>query len=169
MELLELTEKTKVVFNAETIQDLQTKIFEAVSKNDYSKYEKFLEIVENDLSVDYIQKIYQYYIADRKEKKQDFTPESIGKMVAKLAGDTDVLIDMCAGSGSLTIQCWNVSKAKSYELYELDENVITFLLFNMALRNIECVIHQCDVLNNIEKKTYKIEKGEKFGIYKEVK
>jgi type I restriction enzyme M protein len=33
--------------------------------------------------VDWMQKIYQYYLADRQEKKQDYTPASIFYMGRK--------------------------------------------------------------------------------------
>lgn len=53
-------------------------------------------------------------------------------------------------------------------LYEYDERVIPFLTFNMAIRNIECVIYHADVLQEQIFKVYQIQKGEKYGIFKEV-
>ena len=71
---------------------------------------------------------------------------------------------MCAGSGSLTIQKWNQDHEQKFILYEIDENVLPFLLFNMALRNIECTVYHADVLQQQVFRTYKICKGENYGI-----
>ncbi len=67
MELKELTEKTKELFRVENTEDLTEKIFDAVRNNDDDTYEKFCTLVK-DLSVDWMQMIWQYYMADRKEK-----------------------------------------------------------------------------------------------------
>ena len=167
MELKELTEKTMELLEIEEINEMSKKLFEIVTNNRNSIYEKFSDIVKDDLSVDWMQKIYQYYYADRKEKMQDYTPQSLAKFAALLSGERDNVIDMCAGSGALTIQKWNLDHNKKFILYEFDENVIPFLLFNMALRNIECIVFQADVLKQEVYKTFTMHKGEKFGVIKE--
>ena len=85
MELKELTEKTKELFGAERTGELGTKIFETVKNSDVTVYEKFCDMVK-DLGVDWLQMIYQYYCADRKEKMQDYTPKSLALFMGKLAG-----------------------------------------------------------------------------------
>ena len=136
--------------------------------NDVRIYEKFCELIKNDLSVDWLQKIYQYYQADRKEKMQDYTPQSLARFVSKLVGESDIIIDMCAGSGALTLQKWKLKPEQSFCLYELDENVIPFLLFNMAVRNIKCVVNHADVLQDEVFHVYTVSKGNKYGEVKEV-
>ncbi|WP_207737068.1 hypothetical protein [Roseburia faecis] len=69
MELKEFTEKTKELFQAGSVEILTEKVFDVVKNNDYDTYEKFCNIVK-DLNVDWMQKIYQYYLADRKEKSR---------------------------------------------------------------------------------------------------
>lgn len=167
MELKELTEKTKELFGAERTGELGTKIFETVKNSDVTVYEKFCDMVK-DLGVDWLQMIYQYYCADRKEKMQDYTPKSLALFMGKLAGEADKITDLCAGSGALTIQRWNMGHEQRFDLYEFDENVIPFLLFNMAVRNIECTVYHSDVLQQEVYHTYKITKGEHFGKFKEV-
>ncbi len=76
--------------------------------------------------------------------------------------------DLCAGSGALTIQRWNENHEQKFELYEFDENVIPFLLFNMAIRNIECTVYHSDVLQQEIYHIYKIGKGKTFGKFSEV-
>lgn len=168
MELLHLKEKVLSLFKIKEVEELpgaiETILF-SESKNEI--FEKYLELVENDLTKDHLQKIYQYYLADREGKNQDFTPLSLARFAGMLSGDADTVVDMCAGSGALTIQKWILNKNKEFLLYELDENAIPFLIFNMAIRNIKCIIHQADVLQMEIYKTYQIDKGDKYGIIKE--
>lgn len=96
MELKELTEKIKELFNIESIEELTEKIFDAVRDNKVDIYEKFCDLVQ-DLSIDWLQMIFQYYHADRKEKMQDYTPQNLALFIGKLIGEADVITDLCAG------------------------------------------------------------------------
>lgn len=167
MELKQLCERTLEIFEIDDIKCLQEKLLDCVRKNDIEKYSAF-ESLNEDLSVDWLQMIFQYYYADRKEKMQDYTPKTLADFVGRLAGESETIIDMCAGSGALTIQKWNRNHDLKFRLYEFDERVIPFLLFNMALRNINCVVYHADVLQNELYHTYKISKGDKYGIFEEV-
>ena len=169
MELKQLTEKMIEILKVEDTNDMSEKLFEVVKNNDIEAYEQFCDLVENDLSRDWLQMIFQYYHADRKDKMQDYTPKTVAEFMSLLVGDNvDTIIDMCAGSGALTIQKWNMNNNIKFELYELDTNVIPFLLFNMVVRNIECTVYNADILQQEIFNIYKIEKGDKFGIFKEV-
>ena len=87
----------------ESVDDLGKSLMRACKDNDTQKFDSFAELV-GDINTDWLQKIFQYYQADRKEKMQDYTPESLADFVGRLSGDPDEIIDMCAGSGALTIQ-----------------------------------------------------------------
>lgn len=168
MELKELYEKTLNIFNAESADDLGENLLKACEDNDTQKLESFAELVE-DLNTDWMQKIFQYYQADRKEKMQDYTPETLADFVGCLVGDSDEVVDMCAGSGALTIQKWRRNHELRFQLYEFDENVIPYLLFNMILRNIESTVCQMDVLQNEVYHEYRVKKGDKYGILEVIK
>lgn len=165
MELKELTEFTQELFRAENKDELRKNIMKACIENDIEKLSQFKEKV-GDLKVDYMQKIFQYYYADRKEKMQDYTPKSLALLVSKLIGENDRVIDMCAGSGALTIQDWVNNPDTEYTCYELDENVLPFLIFNLMLRNIKAKVVQKDLLTNEIISKYEIERGEEFGTCK---
>lgn len=167
MELRELTEKMLSLLEVENTDEMSNKLFQVVKNNNTKIYEQFSELVCGDFSVDWLQKIFQYYQADREEKMQDYTPKSLADFMGLLAGESTNVIDMCAGSGSLTIQKWNRNNDLKFMLYELDEKVIPFLLFNMAVRNISCVVYHADVLQMEIFKSYRITKGERFGVFKE--
>ena len=70
MELKEITEKMLELLNVKSTEELSDRLFEVVKNNDMTIYEKFCEIVENDLSVDWMQMIFQYYQADRWQERQ---------------------------------------------------------------------------------------------------
>ena len=177
MELKQLTERITNYLEVENVNEMSKKIFDSILKNDTTFYENFLGLLDVSsedlvkvgevLSEDFMQKMFQYYLADRKEKMQDYTPLSLAKFVGMLAGEEKNVIDMCAGSGALTIQKWNLDHDKKFLLYEFDENVIPILIFNMSIRNIECIVCHADALKMEVFKSWKVEKGEKFGIIKE--
>lgn len=168
MELKKLTEATMNLLDIKDIKELPNAILRTCRENKTNVFLEFEHIVE-ELDTDWLQQIYQYYLADREEKKQDYTPKSLADFMGKLAGDSEVIIDMCAGSGALTIQKWKRNKNIEFILYEYDENVIPILIFNMMLRNIECVIYHADVLQDEVYHVYKIKKGNKYGIFEEVR
>lgn len=168
MELLELKNKVLEVFQTD-IDKLGNALMDAAINNRFDLYDHFCELVGNDLSVDWLQKIYQYYHADRKEKMQDYTPKCIAKFMALLVGESDIVVDMCAGSGALTIQRWLQNPDQKFRLFELDENVIPFLLFNLAVRNIDSSVCRADVLIDEKYEQYRIRKGEKYGRVSRIK
>lgn len=162
MELKELTDRTLELFGVDNADDLGSALLESIDNTD--KLKAFYDLVGGDLSVDWMQMIYQYHLADRKEKKQDYTPKSVAQLMGALIGETDKVVDMCAGSGALIIQKWTQNPNIKFTALEIDENVIPFLLFNMALRNINCRVIQCDVLAGEDAiNTWQVTKGEKFG------
>lgn len=164
LELKELVDKSLVLFEIDNINMLKDKLKDIVLNNKINYYKRFKELVK-DLSVDWLQKIFQYYEADRKEKMQDYTPKSLAKFVAKLSeNNEDTVLDMCAGSGALTIQKWNENKDLKFICEEFDENVIPFLLFNLAIRNIDAKVIQKDVLENSVSNKYKVIPSQEFGV-----
>ena len=162
MELKELTEKTLELFETESADQLGRRLLEACKDTD--KLEAFCNLVDGDLTQDWMQKIYQYYLADRKEKKQDYTPKSVAQLMGALIGDADKVVDMCAGSGALIIQKWTQNPNIEVTALEIDKNVIPFLLFNMVLRNINCKVIQSDALTGEDAiNIWQVTKGERFG------
>lgn len=163
VELSWLYKNTCDLFEVEDAKSLGSALMDCVLQNDIERIDKFSALVNGDLSKDWLQMIFQYYQADRKEKKQDYTPKSLAVFLSRLISGSVEIIDMCAGSGALTIQEWIENPDAVFELYEIDENVIPFLLFNLVLRNISATVYHGDVLQNEFSKKYKIRKGEKYG------
>jgi type I restriction-modification system DNA methylase subunit len=169
LELKELCDKTCAIFEVESVKQLGDAMMLCVRNNDAEKYAAFSEMVM-DMSIDWMQKIFQYYEADRKEKMQDYTPLTVAKLVGKLA-ETDnekTVYDLCAGSGALTIQKWNLNHELKFVCYEYDKKVIPYLLFNLAVRNIEALVINGDALQDEVFTRYKVRKGEQFCTVEEI-
>ena len=163
MELLELVTNLQTALKIDDLKDMPDKLLAIALTDDDAAKDAIVDAVGGDLSVDFLQAVYQYYSADRKDLKQDFTPKSLARLVSAMIGETDTCIDLCAGSGALTIQRHNLQPKWDFVCYEYDDNVIPYLLFNMVIRNISGVIYQGDVLTNGEQPKYRIERGERYG------
>lgn len=163
MELNELSNATLALFEVPDTDALGPALMRCVLDGDEMRMAEFVDMVGGELSVDWLQMIYQYYQADRKDKKQDYTPACLGKLLSAMIGDAEEVVDLCAGSGALTIQRWAADAESSYQLYEIDENVLPYLLFNLAVRNIEARVTLGDALALEARAVYEVKKGDKYG------
>ena len=162
MELSKLIEISNQVFEISDVSELGEAISEKL--NDVNTFQKWADLVP-DMTEDNLQPIFQYYMADRKEKMQDYTPKSLALAACMVAGvhNAKSVYDMCAGSGALTIQAWNINPECRFICQEFDERVIPFLLFNLAVRNINAFVIHGDVLSEEQFKAYSVTAGEKFS------
>lgn len=132
--------------------------------NEFLKY-------ENDLSFDWFHIYFQEEYAERKTKKQDFTPESITEILSALTqneSSSSTSLDVASGTGGLTIKKWNEDriecpffayKPKNYFYYceELSDRALPFLLFNLLIRGMNAVVIHGDVLSREVKQIYFIQ------------
>lgn len=162
MELSELLKNAKQAFGAEEPAELGAAVFAKL--NDAETYEKWLSVCP-DLTEDNMQPIFQYYMADRKEKKQDYTPKSLARALCMAAGvqNGGTVYDMCAGTGALTIQAWNINPECRFVCVEFDKNVIPFLLFNLAIRNMNALVVHSDVLSEEEFQAWRVIESKNFS------
>ena len=124
-------------------------------------FRNFLMEYEGDVSYDWFTLYFQEEHADRKNKKQDFTPNSVAKLLSELTDGSDcnnsLIYDAPAGTGGLLINKWDHERMKSNPLdykpgwylhvaEDLSDRVIPFLLFNVMLRGMNAVVAHCDVL-----------------------
>lgn len=129
-------------------KDKRIQLFKAFLKN------------ETDVSFDWFHMYFQDEAADRKKKKQDFTPQSISKLMNKLAynDDSDMYFEPAAGTGGIVIdhyyqKClkqkpWDYRPSEHYHiLEELSDRAIPFLLFNLAIRGMNATVIQIDSLS----------------------
>lgn len=112
----------------------------------------------HDVSFDWFHEYFEAEHADRKEKKQDFTPNSISTLISKLAGTGEGSnLDVAAGTGGITITKWQEDRMKEspftykpsehyYQCEELSDRAIPFLLFNLLIRGMNATVLHGDSL-----------------------
>lgn len=122
-----------------------------------SKMRELLELFKGDVSFDWFREYYEEEQAERKSKKQDFTPQELTELLNRLGGNANRSYDVCCGTGGITITKWNMDRLKhspfeyrpSQYLYfcdDLSDKTIPFLLFNLAVRGANAIVRQVDVL-----------------------
>lgn len=141
-------------------------------------FKKFLNI-STDLSFDWFHEYFEDELAERKSKKQDFTPDSIATLLNKLTSNTTgYYYEPTAGTGGILITRWwqdclndpvgtknntNIPgisfftydpRKYWYQVEELSDRAVPFLIFNMAIRGMNGVAIQCDSLSREAKEAY---------------
>lgn len=142
--------------------EVPMKLMEKLNDNPTKLFEEFLKY-ENDLSFDWFVDYFQEEHADRKNKKQDFTPKQIGKLMNQMLGKTASNLDLCAGTGTLTIERWNSNKDALFICEEWSSEVMPFLLFNLAIRNMHAIVFWGDSLTRERKNSYILTPSDKFS------
>lgn len=128
-------------------------------------FDEFLQI-ESSLTFDWFTEYFQEEQGDRKNLKQDFTPDSVCDLVAKLTKKNKVA-DICSGTGGLTLKQWNCG-AKEFFCVEYSERAIPILLFNLAIRNTNATVIHGDVLTQEVFHVYSLQQGEKYSEIEEI-
>ena len=122
---------------------------------------KLLRANNMNVDFDWFYEYFQNEHADRKEKKQDFTPECVCDLVSKLVmnskGDNGNYYEPCAGTGGIMIKHWdNFRRTFSPFDYkpqyhfavveELSDRAVPFLLLNMMIRGMNGIVIHGDCL-----------------------
>ncbi|WP_440894951.1 N-6 DNA methylase [Amphibacillus sp. Q70] len=120
---------------------------------------------ETDMSYEWFQSYFEDEHSDRKKKKQDFTPSSVSNLLAQLGGGGNSYFEAAAGTGGIMIQSWNQNKNSNswYQVEELSERSIPFLIFNMAIRGMSGVVLRGDSLTGKFEEAYQISNKGKYS------
>ena len=122
---------------------------------------KFLEY-DIDLKHDFLRDYFQEQHSNRNDLKQDYTPNCICEILSKLKKDNNKILDVCSGTGALTIS--NLNSKKIYvQCEELSSRSIPVLLLNLIIRNVDGLVVQKDVLKNEITTIYKLESTDQFS------
>lgn len=103
-----------------------------------------------------IRDVFQEEQGDRKDLKQDFTPDCVCKIIAGIMKD-GAMIDMCSGTGALSKWANKKRKIKINE-YEFSERTIPFALLDACINGMEGTISRADCLREEVEESYAIEK-----------
>ena len=118
---------------------------------------KFLELFEYDTSYDWFHQYFQDEHADRKNKKQDFTPNSVSDLLVKMTQGGVTIYEPTAGTGGVLIRKWHDDRMRTnpfeyrpsdylFHAEELSDRAIPFLLFNLIIRGMNAIVIQADTL-----------------------
>lgn len=157
------------IFSINDLMDFPAAVMEVLfgdRQNREAIYRELLELAEYDLSYDWFQSIYEDELAQRKQKKQDFTPQQLGSIASLICGSLQRSVyEPTAGNGSMLIADWH-NKMKNYfpweflpsknqiECWELADRSIPILLLNLSIRGIMGVVYHGDVLEQTIKQKY---------------
>lgn len=84
--------------------------------------------------------------------------------MAQIAGaETRSCLDICSGTGGLTIALHNIAPECVFFCEELSKRAVPLLLFNLAVRNIPAWVSNKDVLSGEIYGVWQIIPGERFG------
>ena len=135
-------------------------------------FREFLEH-EKDMSFDWFHVYFQEEHAQRKTKKQDFTPSSISEILSRIIdveanSKSGMRLDVAAGTGGLTITRWNDDRLNNhpfeykpsmyfYQCEEMSDRALPFLLFNLLIRGMNAVVVHGDALHRTANQVYFIQ------------
>ncbi len=119
-----------------------------------------IAVIYGDMQMDQFRDFFQEEGADRKKLKQDYTPDGVAELLARVSVSGKSLADICAGTGSLTIQYLNYHPDVEFvRCEEFSSKAIPFLLINLAIRKIDAEIIHGDSLTQERFAVYAIKDG----------
>lgn len=124
-----------------------------------SLFYKFLQF-DVDMSHDLLRDYFQTNHAARSQLKQDYTPDCLCDLIALLMPETNRVIDICSGTGALTI---GTNKRHYIQCEELSEMSIAILLFNLAIRGMNATVLKKDVLSREVQRAYIVKNCGQFS------
>lgn len=136
-----------------------------VLKNDAERqqvFEDFLKI-NSDLSYDWFVDYFQENHSNRDKMMQDFTPQSVVKILKRIMPKCARCADICSGTGNLTIAIHEISPEAEYYCVEFSKRAFPLLLFNLCIRNMKAVAVRQDVLTMETFEIWNITPGERFS------
>lgn len=158
-ELLEVSESFEIpikIMEILSIKEDRERFFSSILLN--------WDNLQNDLFRDY----FQEEQSNRKTLKQDYTPNCICELLSKLQPKGQKILDICSGTGSLSISSHKSQNESFFQCEELSRNALPFLLTNLAIRNFSALVLQKDVLKNQIINIFQLIPGDKFSDIKQL-
>ena len=156
------------IFDLEDINDLPSAIMHLLEGDLERRNEVYRELIRlngNDMSYDWFQKLYEFELAERRQKGQFFTPASLGFLCSSLTGQSGHVHEPTAGNGSMIIADWQQRRNKvapwdylpsmnMVTCWDLSARSIPILLLNLSIRGIMGYVYHGDVLTMEVKQKY---------------
>lgn len=97
------------IFHIEDLRDLPDAVMRILDGSVELRnkiYNELIRMNDYDMSYDWFQGLYENELSERKQKKQDFTPNSLGILCSKLTSQAGPIHEPTAGNGSMIIADW---------------------------------------------------------------
>lgn len=168
IEVTDLKNQIEELTNMKEEEKLSEAILRVLLSDQSDEFIKeYMKLIEYDTTKDYIMDVYSSFFADRENLSQDYTPQSLGKLLAVMANEQDenitTVLDLCCGSGSLSLEFFKQNPNCFFYMIELDSGVIPFLLLNLSIRGINADVINGDGLSFEFFNIYKVRKQEKYS------
>lgn len=162
---MNIKELLKEILECRETSEIPKKLLNALLDSD--SREHILQLInekKDDKVIDVFRDMFQEEQSNRKELKQDYTPDGLSSLLAKLSGNTKNLADVCAGTGSLTVAFLKAHPEVEFvRCEEFSAQPIPFLLANLALMNIDGEVVHGDSLAQEVFKVYKLKRSKNFS------
>lgn len=157
-----------ILFGIEDLKDLPNAVINLLEGDIDARNEVYKELIRKnngDMSYDWFQEIYETELSERKQKKQDFTPNILGVLCSKLTSQFGSIHEPTAGNGSMIIADWwqrckqnmpweHFPSQNMVTCWELSARSIPILLLNLSIRGIMGYVYHGDVLTREVKQKY---------------
>lgn len=157
-----------ILFGIEDLKDLPNAVINLLEGDIYARNEVYKELIRKnngDMSYDWFQEIFETELSERKQKKQDFTPNILGVLCSKLTSQSGSIHEPTAGNGSMIIADWwqrckqkipweHFPSQNMVTCWELSARSIPILLLNLSIRGIMGYVYHGDVLTREVKQKY---------------
>lgn len=156
------------IFHIEDLRDLPDAVMRILDGSVELRnkiYNELIRMNDYDMSYDWFQALYENELSERKQKKQDFTPNSLGILCSKLTSQAGSIHEPTTGNGSMIIADWwqrchnkipweHFPSQNMVICWELSARSIPILLLNLSIRGIMGYVYHGDVLEKSIKMKY---------------
>ncbi|WP_394901498.1 hypothetical protein [Bacteroides xylanisolvens] len=156
------------LFGIEDLKDLPSAVMNLLEGDIDARNEVYKELIRKnngDMSYDWFQEIYETELSERKQKKQDFTPNILGVLCSNMTSQSGSIHEPTAGNGSMIIADWwercrkkipweHFPSQNMITCWELSARSIPILLLNLSIRGMMGYVYHGDVLTKEVKQKY---------------
>lgn len=156
------------LFGIEDLKDLPSAVMNLLDGDIDARNEVYKELIRKnngDMSYDWFQEIYETELSERKQKKQDFTPNILGVLCSNITSQSGSIHEPTAGNGSMIIADWwercrkkipweHFPSQNMITCWELSARSIPILLLNLSIRGMMGYVYHGDVLTKEVKQKY---------------
>ena len=160
-----MKELLKEILKCRETSEITKKLLNALLN--HGSRERILQLInekKDDKVIDVFRDMFQEEQSNRKELKQDYTPDGLSSLLANLSENTKNLADVCSGTGSLTVAFLKSHPEVEFvRCEEFSAQPIPFLLLNLALMNVDGEVIHGDSLTQEVFMVYKLKRSKNFS------